>query len=256
MNYDCTYVDGKVVVTDYQNIKTFREYSDNLGEILAQENLIETIENRISELESRRSKPNEEPFRPIIFPGVGIILLAGTPLLFAFFEGSEPFITTVDTLFGTMPIVSSYILCLSIGILPFAAIGDFCMYKKYQTSQNEEREVESELYILNRQLEKAKSHLEKLQREKTYEQKTTEFRTVLVDDREKLEELKALLNLFRDLGYNGKKYYRLYEQGMLTAKLQKQYDKETVQEAQKYIEEKGPSLVMKKRQEKPNRWFI
>lgn len=51
MNKSYIYLDGKVIIEDENNNKTLTEYYDNLDEVLIQENLIETMEKRIKELE-------------------------------------------------------------------------------------------------------------------------------------------------------------------------------------------------------------
>lgn len=51
MNKEYTYIDGKVIISYENGKKTPVDYYDNLDEILIQENLIETIENKILLLE-------------------------------------------------------------------------------------------------------------------------------------------------------------------------------------------------------------
>ena len=55
------------------------------------------------------------------------------------------------------------------------------------------------------------------------------------------------MNLYFDLGYDGEKYYQFYQQGRLDSKLQKYYDDTGIQIAKDYLEEKGPSLVLRKK---------
>ena len=52
MNKEYTYIDGKVIISDENDKKTQSEYYDNLDKVLIQENLIETREGKIQELES------------------------------------------------------------------------------------------------------------------------------------------------------------------------------------------------------------
>ena len=67
MNKEYMYIDGKVVISDENGKQTLTEYSDNLDAILAQENVIETMENRILELE-KDSQFYKKIVESIIFP--------------------------------------------------------------------------------------------------------------------------------------------------------------------------------------------
>ena len=53
MNKEYTYIDGKVIISDENDNKTQSDYYDNLDEVLAQENLIETMEEKIQVLEKK-----------------------------------------------------------------------------------------------------------------------------------------------------------------------------------------------------------
>lgn len=52
MNKEYVYIDIKVIISDENDKKTQSEYYDNLDKVLIQENLIETMEGKIQELES------------------------------------------------------------------------------------------------------------------------------------------------------------------------------------------------------------
>ena len=51
MNKEYVYVDGKVVIEDEKGNKKIDNYTDNLDEVLIQENLIESLEQIIEKLE-------------------------------------------------------------------------------------------------------------------------------------------------------------------------------------------------------------
>lgn len=51
MNKEYTYLDGKAIISDENGKQSLIEYFDNLDYILVQENIIETMENRIAKLE-------------------------------------------------------------------------------------------------------------------------------------------------------------------------------------------------------------
>ena len=73
--------------------------------------------------------------------------------------------------------------------------------------------------------------------------------STLVDDNEALEELKKLLNFSYDLGYNLDMYYQHYQDGTIQEKLQgDEYSDTKIRFAEKYLKEKGPVLVKKRKQ--------
>ena len=74
-----------------------------------------------------------------------------------------------------------------------------------------------------------------------------EFRVVKVDDKKQLQTLKQYLNFYYDLGYNEEKYFKYYQQGKLDDKLRKRYNDTGVEAAKEYLEEKGPTLVKRKK---------
>ena len=68
---------------------------------------------------------------------------------------------------------------------------------------------------------------------------------VKVDDIEELKQLKNMLLLYYDLGFNPKKYYKLQKQGKLKERLAKKYSENEIKLVEQYLEEKGPTLVKK-----------
>ena len=64
---------------------------------------------------------------------------------------------------------------------------------------------------------------------------------------QQLKALRSYLDFYFDLGYNGEKYYQYFQEGQLDTKLQKYYTDTGIQLAKEYIEEKGPSLVLRKK---------
>ena len=118
---------------------------------------------------------------------------------------------------------------------------------EYKNSIKKEKGINSQLAFLKQQIEKERDELEGLKQDKSKTNESTEFRTVKVDDLQQLKILREYLNLYFDLGYNGQKYYQYYQRGQLDRKLQKYYSDTGIQKAKDYLEEKGPSLVLKKK---------
>ena len=85
MNKEYTYIDGKVIISDENDNKTQSDYYDNLDEVLVQENLIETMEEKIQELEKESQsykKSNKKHYIPVIFPMVALMSTIGAPIMF------------------------------------------------------------------------------------------------------------------------------------------------------------------------------
>ncbi len=248
MNKEYTYIDGKVIVSDENGNKVPMEYYDNLDEVLIQENLIETIEDKISYLENESNsykKNNKKHYIPFVLPMSILILVFGVPALYSGLNNTNAYVSTINTIFGSMnEAVFSIGLC-SITVLPLVSLFELDGYKKHRERLKEEKGVNSELDFLKEQLIKEKEHLIKLQNDKKRDNENKEFRVVEVNDLERLRNFRSHMNLFYDLGYNGEKYYKYLQEGKLETKLSKHYTELGIGVAKEYLEEKGPTLVKK-----------
>ena len=234
MNKEYTYIDGKVIISDENNYKTQDEYYDNLDEVLVKENLIETMEEKIQKLdeESQFYKQNNRKYYiPIIFPVIVSLSTIVTPTLIKLFMS--------DAIVISIPI--------AICFLPLGAGTEFYRYKCYKKSLKEEKGINSELNFLKKQIKKEKEKLESLKQERTRKKEKTDFRVVKVNDLQQLENLKNYLQLYYDLGYNYKKYYKYFKKDKLAKKLEKDYTSRGIQLAMKYMENKDKSLTLNKK---------
>lgn len=250
MNKEYTYIDGKVIISDENDKKTQSEYYDNLDKVLIQENLIETMEGKIQELESESEfykKNNRMSYIPVIFPMAVFMSTIGVPLMANWLTGENLFAISVDTIFGPMSQAMSISIPMSICIIPLGLAIELFTHSEYKSSIKKEKGINSQLTFLKQQIEKERDELERLKQDKSKANESTEFRTVKVDDLQQLKVLRDYLNLYFDLGYNGEKYYQFYQQGRLDRKLQKYYSDTGIQMAKDYLEEKGPSLVLRKK---------
>lgn len=250
MNKEYTYIEGKVVISDEHDSKTQRDYYDNLDKVLVQENLIETMEKTIEELEEESKsyqKKNSKHYIPIIFPTTLLMTTVGSPAIVNLLTSTNLFITKVDTVFGQISQAMAVTIPMVTCIFPLGAMLEFSMYCQYKDSLKKEKGIDSKLTFLREQVKIEKEKLKELKQEKSKIQENTEFRTVKVNDTQQLETLNNYLELYYDLGYNGEKYYQYYQQGKLEKKLKKYYSDSGVQLAKEYIEENGYSLVLRKR---------
>lgn len=249
MNNEYTYLDGKVIVSDENGEQTLIEYTDNLDEVLAKENLIESIENRIPELEkeyNQLKKINKKRYIPftLLF---GTFLTTAVPPIIAYFMGQKDvFVTMVDTIFGEMKYATLYSLAFSTCFIPFMALFELFDYKFHKDLKKEERATENQLDNLRNQLEIEKEELIKLKEDKSREHENAEFRKVKIDNSLNENALNDLLSVSYDVGYNAERYYKYLEKGTLEKKLEENYTEEGINFAKDYLEEKGLSLSRKK----------
>lgn len=187
------------------------------------------------------------PYIPVIFPMAVFMSTIGAPLMTNWLTGENSFAISVDTIFGPMSQAMSVSIPMSICIIPLGLAIELFMYSQYKDSIKKEKGINSQLAFLKQQIEKERDELKRLKQDKSKANESTEFRTVKVDDLQQLKVLRDYLNLYFDLGYNGAKYYQYYQQGQLDKKLQKYYSNTGIQIAKEYLEEKGPALVLRKK---------
>ena len=251
MNKEYTYIDGKVIICDENGKQKPVEYYDKLDYVLVQENLIETMEDRIVELEKESKsykKYNRKHYIPFTLPMVALMTTIGVNIMFYYLTGTNPLTTSVDSIFGVTNEAVLLSSAFSTVMLPFGALIEFGMYRQHKDSLKKEKGVNSELEFLQKQIVEEKQALEDLKKEKKRDEEDKEFRVVEVDDKQQLQALKSYLSLYFDLGYNVEKYFRYYQQSKLDEKLRKYYTDRGLEVAKEYLKEKGPTLVKKKKQ--------
>ncbi len=239
MNREYIYHDGKALVIDENNAQKNVDYYDNLDKVLVQENLIETMEEKIKELEKEsadfkmKNKKHYIPYRFLEAEIMPVLLVLTTLLIGNGMVGGYPRI---------MQVCATFIKIFPVVILPFAAMLEYIHYNDYKMLKQKEKGINNELDFLKKQIEKEKEYLETLKREKTHNNVNDEFKMIEVDDLQKLKELRSKLELYYILGYNDEKYYKYYQKGCLDEKLEKDYNEADIQLVKEYLEEKGTSL--------------
>lgn len=235
MNKEYTYTDGKVIISDENGNQKHAQYYDNLDDVLAQENVIETMIDRITELEKeskfykRRNIKHYiiKHYIPIFSPVFGII----SAILMA--------------LAGT--VTKDILVFLS---LPFSGclFADLHLYERRKESLKSEKGVNSELEFLRKQIIKERQILEDLKKVKKVEKsRKEEFEIVEVDDKQQLSNLKNFSSLYFALGYNEKEFLKYYQQGKLEEKLRPDYNDRSIEIAKEYLEENAPALVKRRK---------
>ncbi len=249
MNKGYIYIDGKVVISDENGNHTQSEYYDNLDRVLVKENIIEEMEGRIQELtiESEKYPETKKRYIPYCLYVMLGGILAIPPLVLWAITGTNPYLSNIGSIFGSVNPVLFLTLVTGVVGLPIGSLYTLIDYSNFKERVNRGKGINSELEFLKLQIEKEKEDLASLQKEKTRDNENKKFRTVKVDDKKQLEALRSYLELYYDLGSNREKYYRYYQQGKLDKKLQKNYNETGIELAKEYLEEKGPMLVQKKK---------
>lgn len=245
MNESYTYLNGQVIIANEVGEQRHCEYYDNLEKVLVQENLIETISEKIKHLETVipfYQKYNKKHCVPIWTTLMPIITgICGLLIAYLFIDANI-FKTTVDTIFGNINQALALSIPLSIISLPCGIGLDKANYQKYKIKQA----IESELTFLKKQLQEEEKQLQTLQKIKSKEKESKELKIFEVADEKQLEMLSNYLNFYGDLGFNYKKYRRYYKQGQLYEKLNEKYNASGIQLAKEYLLTKQPSLIKKK----------
>ena len=123
MNKNYIYNNGTVTVIDENGNVRPVEYSDNLEEILIQENLIEEMENEFKELEKvdKKTKRYIPNFVPAVFLAM-VVMKTIIPSL-----GTD---AMIDTVFGIMNLSTVVICVQTILTLPLATAMDIAVYNQ------------------------------------------------------------------------------------------------------------------------------
>lgn len=254
MNKEYTFMEGQVVVSDEIGHQTKREYFDKLPQVLIQENVIEVMEYNIEELVRRyQGKQNETgkfyiPTATLALLGVVLVwpyLLDVTNSFLGFYHDHREIINgrLGELTLGTYERIP-FSICA-----PITIIIDSFNYFRYKWRHQESQGIDFQIEYLKAQLEIERATLEELQRIKTREKEYPIYATFKVDDEEALEHIRRQLALYKDLGYNLKRYYKYFKRDELDVRLMGRYTTSEIKEAQDFLEEKGPSLVYKNKKQ-------
>lgn len=167
MNKECIYTEGKVVVIDENYNHRIVNNSDKLEEILVQENVIETMEKRIKQLESKLNNGRKEKYFPVItFSAISTLILFN--LISPYFMGG----IMTDTIFGSIN-AALFSSCVAAIVSFPLAIGIDCeVYSQYKKKNNKLQGNSLECEYLKKQIGIEKEKLEELRKEQTITSET------------------------------------------------------------------------------------
>lgn len=251
MNHSYYNANGIVVVSDENgNMRQVENWPD-IEEILVQENVIEELERILSKLIDNKAYYDNDT----IFEHIPITLIV--PLLYIlaytteksflssslnYTEEQSTMLATICTLFFTVQVAAIFLY------------GDILRHNRNKRFHRRKGGNECEIEFLESYLEEKRKTIAALKSKSidpksVAETDTIEAVSTLVDDNEALEKLNKLLDFSYDLGFNLDMYYQHYQNGTIQEKLQDdEYSDAKIRFAEKYLKEKGPVLVKKKRQ--------
>lgn len=247
MNRECTFENGVVIVKDECGNERKVDCSDNLEDILVQENIVETIKNVINALEHSSHSFSKYRLRDIFcIPGPvietilvpSIAMYLTDPLNKSAIEGM------IYTKFGLMKIEKF----LAIFIAVFLPVG-LHMSKKWYKEYNENVKCENGIQLLLEYLRDIlvvqSGKLDTLL-ESSVPTNIDGCKSYSINNDEVLENLHEDICLYYDIGYNAKEYYRYYlANGKLPEELEQEYDKEKIKLVEELFQKRGKSLVKK-----------
>lgn len=235
MNKEYIYEDGEALIIDENNNQTKTEYYDNLDEALAQENLIEIMENEIQRLEAKLAKSKKSFLLSKILSWDILVMSVAVPLI------GGP----IGGLLLDIPHGFALGLFSAAGLSIPGTLMSLIQYRGVRDEEKAQNASKVKLECLQKNLIEQKEHLKTLKSDKTNSKDTEDFYVSVVQDKEKIEEFWDLSSFYYALGYDEKKYFRSFQKGELGKALKKSATEEEIQEANEYFKEKEPILVKK-----------
>lgn len=253
MNKEYIYKDGKALVIDENDNQRTVDYCDNLDDVLVQENLIETMEKEIKNLEKEISGFKKESkfskYLNILWP------------FLIFTLGPLAIMPEICNLAGVnqvlnLPLLGTLDFGIAVGILGSTAFSipgtlmSLANYFKEKRFERDEKGKETQLEYLKKLLVEQKEDLEELKLDKSNTKTSKDFSVSRVDDIEALKKLKNYLSFYYNLGCNEEKYFKYYQKGKLDNHLARFMNEAGIYYANQHFEEKAPTLVKRKKENK------
>ena len=245
MNKEYLYINGKCIIYDQNGAIleddgkiALRKYTDNLDEILIQENMIESLENELVETEHEiekrkklvKSNKNMMWFDAIAFGSMPLIL----QYLLRFLVGKEVLIEIMTN----GDIVNTILKALIISLTTiFGGAFFLSNYNAYKTHKKKLEGNESKKEAIEKSLEKAKQKLEELNKTQKPSKLDEEMSSNKVNYLNRLRKLRNDLDVYYGCGYNKEKFERYLKSGKLERKLSKKYTLEEIELIKEYLEQ-------------------
>lgn len=242
MNKDVIIKNENVYVLDYKGNEREITLVDNLDEILIQENVVEIIEKAIVEFENSIRLLDKNKLRDIMYIPAPIISTITLPIIMMYLNtGSLEGI--INSKFGF--IEKQKFLAFFIAIfMPFG----YRMSKNWFQDYNEDIKCKNGkllvLYQLRSNLVMQSERLNKLRERSKKISIDEEKRYSLSED--VIEIIEEHINLYYELGYNLKEYYKYFRiNGCLPDELKEEYNEYGVNIIEEYLKNNGCKIKKK-----------
>lgn len=234
---------SKVLVTNENGKQRIVENYDNINEILIEENVIESIQNKVNELEKKNKKYekiNKKRYVPIMV----IVSIFVTKVIFPMFFyaidlNSFTFYNDIIQFDEMCFFINFSTIFLATGI----DIGAFIQHKK---NQKKEKGIKSELEYLNKCLKKEQKKIQKMFDKGKCLKNSRRFCNFTVRSDDKIDDLNRYLDFYYNIGYNSDKYYNYYLNGNMEEVLQRKYTDEDSVLVNEYFKNQSNDHVKKK----------
>lgn len=248
---------GNVIVLDENNNSREFDKNSKYKERLIQENIIETIENRIKKLEEILEKYPMEKIKKFI-PLATIITTISSLLTLlincVLMINKAVYIENFFEAFNILNESFSFMFPLMLLTSLLGVIIDIARYSDYNEYIQKLNADNLELETLKRILPKEREKLNKLNLDKS--KSNTKYKANFlyqVGDQQQLNDLSEYMKSYRTLGRILSKLYEAYQNNTLKELLREygfNLNKEEYEILLNYIKEKGPSVVSNKKMKK------
>lgn len=233
--YSC-FENGKVLVTNENGKQIYIDNYDNIDEILAEENVIESIGKKMNELQDMQKKYekiNKRKFIPIMIIISFIISKFVLPIIFNSFE---------------LIIYNSFLSSnlINVLLLSFAVVGDTALFLKHKQNIKKQKGINSELFYLEHCLKKENSKMKKLLRNSKHQKSSKTSININVRSSDKIDDINRYLDFYYNIGYNSDRYYNYYINDNVSRIIKKKYTEEDLDLVRDYFENQSNSHVKKK----------
>ncbi len=185
MNNSYVVENGKVFVSDHAGVIEKRKYTDNIEQILIEENILERIQDEMKEIEPMKiyQEKNFRKFMSSKIPYTTLFCLGIFGLIHLFPS------TTPNT---AMVLISEFLV--GFGFVSFGVCGDIFRHKIYKN----EIKIEERYNALEELQVKQKSKVQSLKKEKNKNNINNNVESVTLNHKKEVENLNLMIQEYMD----------------------------------------------------------
>ena len=239
MNKEYTIVGNKaIVMSDDKEYVT--DYYDGIDEVLNQENVVELIEKKVSDLEKKKINNIKKPKSLLEFLGFLVLPFPTSLLLLTLFKGDlqSALLLTDHTIFGEMSTFLSVAILEELTLsIPFGLVSSIGGYLDYKNKLSTKRAIEVELNKMQTLLKDEKEKLNLLRDKYLVDDVRETKNTIDLKSQDTKNSINKFAKLYYDLGYDFEKLYKEYKNDNIESYLNKYYKNINRDEAIAIIEQ-------------------